>query len=147
MDGCLKAYRRRHLRKALPTRRSGPPSGAPCWAVLVTHAMTCNEAEGLDGRPSDSRGRSDDHRPPTNQERGDQEIGDTICERNQSAGGIFHRVDAAQRKSSLAGMERSGIPVQCSALLGTSILSFALQLRRPTHDSQTRQTGILCLVS
>jgi len=64
MDGCLKAYRGGHLRKALPTRSSGPPSGAACWAVLVTHATTCAKAEDLDWRPSDSRGGSDDHRPP-----------------------------------------------------------------------------------
>jgi len=97
MDGCLKGYRGGQMRKALPTQSSGPPSGAPCWAVLVTHAMTCTEAEGLDWRPSDNRGGVDDYRPPTNRERGNQEIGDTIRKKNQSAGGIFHRVDAVQR--------------------------------------------------
>ena len=100
MDGCLKGYRGGHMRKALPTRGSGPPSGATCLAVMITHATTCTEAIGLDWRPSDSRGGVDDQRPPTNRERGNQEIGDTICERNQSAGGIFHRVDAAQRRGS-----------------------------------------------
>ena len=85
------------MRKALPARGSGPPSGAPCWAVLVTHAKTRTEAEGLDGRPSDSRGGSDNHRPLTNRVRGGKEIGDSIRKKNQSAGGIFHRVDAAQR--------------------------------------------------
>jgi len=100
MHGCLKGYRGRHLRKALPTRGSGPPSGAPCWAVVITHATTCAKAEGLDWRPSDSRGGVDDHRPPTNRERGGQEIGDTIREKNQSTGGIFHRVHAAQRRGS-----------------------------------------------
>ena len=107
MNGCLKAYRGGQMRKALPTRSSGPPSGAPCWAVLVTHATTCTEAEGLDWRPSDSRGGSDDHRPPTNRERGSQEDGDTIREKIQSTGGIFHRVDAVQRHRS-PGAKRSG---------------------------------------
>ncbi len=84
------------MRKALPTRGSGPPSEAACWTVLITHAKTCAKAEGLDGRPSDNREGADDHRPPINRERGGQEIGDTICERSQSAGGIFHLVDAVQ---------------------------------------------------
>jgi len=53
------------------------------------HATTCTEAEGLDWRPSDSRGGSDDHRPPTNRERGSQEIGDTICKKNQAQEGYF----------------------------------------------------------
>ncbi|MBA3964553.1 MAG: hypothetical protein H0X47_02040 [Nitrospirales bacterium] len=106
MNGCLKAYRGGQMLKALPTRGSGPPSGAPCWAVLVTHATTCTEAEGLDRRPSDSRGGSDDHRPPTNRERGGQEIGDTIREKIQSTGGIFHRVDAAQRHRSAGAAAR-----------------------------------------
>jgi len=88
------------MRKALPTRGSGPPSGATCWTVLITHAKTCAKAEGLDGRPSDNRGGADDHRPPINRERGGQEIGDTICERSQSAGGIFHRVGAVQQSYS-----------------------------------------------
>ena len=100
MDGCLKAYRGGHLRKAWPTRSSRPPSGATCWAVMITHATTCTEAEGLDGRPSNSREGVDDQRPPTNRERGNQEFGDTICEINQSAGGIFHQVHAVQRHRS-----------------------------------------------
>jgi len=74
---------------------------------LVTHAMTCNEAEGLDWRPSDIRGRSDDHRPSIDREHGGQKIDDTICERNQSAGGIFHRVHAVQRPRSPAAANQS----------------------------------------
>jgi len=98
----------KHLRKALLTRGSGPPSGAACWAVVITHATTCAKAEGLDWRPSDSRGGVDDHRPPTNRERGGQEIGDTIREKIQSTGGIFHRVHAAQRQRS-AGPWPTGV--------------------------------------
>ena len=116
------------MRKAWPTRSSGPPSGATCWAVMITHATTCAKAEGLDWRPSDSRGGVDDHRPPTNRERGNQENDDTICERNQSAGGIFHRVDAVQRHRSPGRRKRrspswTGVRrrLRCIALLGMNL--------------------------
>jgi len=89
MNGCLKGHRGGQMRKALPTRGSGPPSGAPCWAVLVTHATTCTKAEGLDGRPSDSRGRNDDHRPPTNREHGGQKSAIPSARKTKAQEGYF----------------------------------------------------------